>query len=329
MATRGGRRGESGGVDPGRAKAAAAAVGGVILAPGTVFLRGEFVPGRQPDGNTTLVHGPEGLVVFDTGRHDEHVARVSAYARASGVPVAAIVNSHWHLDHASGNTRLRAEYPQARIYASRAREGAMTSFLAGYRAQLADMVDRQAGSAEELIGFRAEMARIDAGTKLLPDVLITSTNERALAGRVVRLGLALDAVAGGDVWLFDPTTKLLLAGDLVTLPAPLFDTACAERWRSALAELDEVPFETLVPGHGAPMSHAQFRRYRRAFEGLVDCSAGVAEKAACVEGWQRDAGDLVPQADQKQGRMLLDYYVGKVLRGAGGRCGALGGRPLG
>ena len=52
------------------------------------------------------------------------------------LPVVAIVNSHWHLDHVSGNAALRAAYPRAQVYASDAIDGAMRGFLADYRRQL-------------------------------------------------------------------------------------------------------------------------------------------------------------------------------------------------
>ena len=92
--------------------------GGVILAvttpppqeiaPGVVLLRGAILPERGPDGNTVVFDAPEGLVVVDTGRHAWHSDAILAFARAGTRPVAAIVNTHWHLDHTSGNGRIKA-----------------------------------------------------------------------------------------------------------------------------------------------------------------------------------------------------------------------------
>ena len=119
------------------ATAAAAPPGGrpaaVEVAPGVWLLPGGFAPGAQPDGNTVLFSAPGGLVVVDTGRHAAHADAVLALARAAGAPIAAVVNTHWHLDHVGGNPRLRAAYPALRVHASRAIEGARTGFLAAYR----------------------------------------------------------------------------------------------------------------------------------------------------------------------------------------------------
>ena len=73
------------------------------LAAGVHLQPGGFEPGRGPDGNTIIFDGPQGLVVVDTGRHSWHSDAILAYARERGRPIAAIVNTHWHLDHSSGN----------------------------------------------------------------------------------------------------------------------------------------------------------------------------------------------------------------------------------
>jgi hypothetical protein len=39
------------------------------------LVRGEFVPGRQPDGNRVILRGPAGLIVVDSGRHPAHRRR--------------------------------------------------------------------------------------------------------------------------------------------------------------------------------------------------------------------------------------------------------------
>jgi glyoxylase-like metal-dependent hydrolase (beta-lactamase superfamily II) len=287
---------------------------GEVLAPGVVLLRGAFVPGEQPDGNTVMLAGEDGWVVVDSGRHAAHTQRIIDAARASGEPVVAVVNTHWHLDHVSGNAMLRRAYPGLQVHASRAIEGALQGFLAGYRAQLQGAIEGGAGDEAQAAAWRDEIARIDAGAALLPDAPVTSAGERSLAGRRVRLGLVHDAVTAGDVWLFDPATRILVAGDLVTLPAPLFDTACPERWRSQLAALERVEFETLVPGHGRALERAELGRYRRAFEALLQCAGGTAEAQQCIDGWMTAARGLYDASEEALARSLLAYYVGQILR---------------
>ncbi len=58
---------------------------------------------QGPDGNSIILDAPDGLIVFDTGRHPEHRTSNPRLRQERGRPVAAIVNSHWHLDHTTGN----------------------------------------------------------------------------------------------------------------------------------------------------------------------------------------------------------------------------------
>ena len=286
-----------------------------VIAPDIDLISGTFVAGTQPDGNTVIFKGADGLIVFDTGRHPVHTQEIIDFATAAKLRVVAIVNSHWHLDHVGGNVMLRKAYPDAHVYASAAIEDAMHGFLANYHAQLEDAIKQAGNDTAKQAPWRAELALIDAGPALFPDQRITKTSMHKIAGRKLRVGYESDAVTAGDVWIFDPATRVLASGDLVTLPAPLFDTACAEHWRGALGRVAAVDFTVLVPGHGAPMHRAEFATYRRAFDHLLDCAAGKASKQTCSDGWMNDAGALIPPGDQALARSLLDYYIDGNLRG--------------
>ena len=292
----------------------ARASGGVPIARDIVLFPGGFAPGRQPDGNSIVLRAPDGLIVFDTGRHREHTRHLLDHARASGEDIAAIINSHWHLDHSSGNRMLRKAYPHAQVLASDAVDSALTGFLADSRKQAQAMIDRGAMTEPQLSEVRGDMETIAERDSLIPTRVVEHGEELKIAGRRVRIGLSANAATAGDVWLFDPATKVLLAGDLVTLPAPFLDTACAAGLRDALAALDDIDFQVLVPGHGAPMDRSAFGRYRVAFDHLLACAAGNDEAGRCIDGWLRDAGTLVPASQHDQARQLLDYYVVQVLR---------------
>jgi len=287
---------------------------GQPLAEDVALLRGRFVAGTQPDGNTLMLRGRDGWIVIDSGRHAEHTGRIVAAVAGSGLPLRAIVNTHWHLDHVAGNAALREAHPHAQVWASPEIERALDGFLADYRRQLDALLAKPPADGAQAQALREERARLDTGPRLLPTHPITAGGERTLAGRRVVFGVEADAVSGGDVWLFDPGSGVLAAGDLVTLPVPLLDTACAEGWRAALARLDAVPFTTLVPGHGAPLDRVGFARYRGAFDRLLACAAGDGDARACNEQWLRDVDGLVAAEDVALARSLLDYYVPHVLR---------------
>jgi glyoxylase-like metal-dependent hydrolase (beta-lactamase superfamily II) len=284
------------------------------IAPGTYLLEGETKPNRQPDGNSIIIVAPAGLIVFDTGRHAEHARQLIDFAREQDRPIAAIINSHWHLDHVGGNPRLRAEFPGIQVYASAAIDDARRGFLADYRAHLVTELAQSAKSPDVQQSMRSEIALIDEGPALGPTDIIRKSARRTIAGRVLQLNLESNAVTAGDVWVLDPKSRVLLAGDLVTLPAPFFESACPARWRESLAHLDKAPFDLMVPGHGAPMRRPQFAAYRKAFSDLLDCAAGNAEKNACIEGWVSDASALIRSDDASYARTLIGYYLDNYLR---------------
>jgi glyoxylase-like metal-dependent hydrolase (beta-lactamase superfamily II) len=297
------------------AASAVAAAQPQSIAPHTVLLRGGFEAGRQPDGNSVILLAPDGLIVVDSGRHPGHAQAIVDFANRRDQPVVAIINTHWHLDHIGGNPRLRSAFPGVQVHASDALAGAMQGFLARYREQLEQLLREAGDDVGKRAPFEAELAILDAGPALAPDHVVSVAGERSVAGLSLRIGLAKRAATEGDVWLYDPATRVLVAGDLVTLPAPFFDTACGSGWVSALAALEDVPFETLVPGHGTPMGRAAFGRYRAAFVQLLDCAASDVEPKACADGWLAGVGELVPASEQPLARMLLDYYLDQVLRG--------------
>lgn len=283
--------------------------------PSTVTLiPGHWTPGAQPDGNSVLFEGPDGLLLLDTGRHIEHSRKLIETIQARGKPLRWIVNSHWHLDHIGGNAELRAAFPQAKVMASDAVMAARSGFLARYRAQVAEQIDKPDTSDAQRLAFKRELAIIDNQAAQTPDVSVQASGEQVLAGRKMMVGLARNAATAGDVWLYDIEARVLASGDLVTLPVPFLDTACAERWSSALDTLAAQPFEQLIPGHGQPLTREGFERYRRGFKSLLQCAAGTQAAAECTTGWLSTLGDLIPASEQRLATAYMGYYMEEHLR---------------
>lgn len=285
------------------------------VAAGVHLLEGRFEPGRQPDGNSVVFETSTGLVVVDSGRHREHTQRILDFAQAADKPIAAVINTHWHLDHIGGNPLLRATYPDLAVHASGAIEGAMAGFLAKYRRSLETQLAKPELAEEKRAALSTERALIDAGTALYPTNAVTADTKLAIGDRPLELKLEKDAVTGGDVWVYDPRTRVLVAGDLVTLPAPLFDTACPARWQASLRRLAAIDFKVLVPGHGPPLSRQQFDGWQRSYDTLLSCADSSAPSGDCIDGWLDGTAGMVAEADRGQARSLLQYYLDQRLRG--------------
>ena len=290
------------------------------IASGVWLIPGGFLPGREPDGNTVVFQAPRGLIVLDTGRHVWQRQAILAFAQSRHAPIVAIFNSHWHLDHTSGNAELKRAYPAARVYASRAIEEALKGFLPKSAADDRKYLDSGQADAGETEDLRSDIATIENPAALIPDVPIDASRTLKVGGRRLDVHLAKDAATAGDVWLYDPATRTAAVGDLVTLPAPFLDTACPAGWRAALVEIEAVPFRTAIPGHGPPMTRAQFTSYRTAFDALVDCAASPAAKQQCAADWTKGVGPLLDPGDLplKRAQQMTEYYV-DLLRQNGGK----------
>ena len=109
-----------------------------------------------------------------------------------------------------------------------------------------------------------------------------------------------------------------MLGDLVTLPAPFFETACPARWQAAL---DEV-WATAVRLGGArtrrdddPGAVRRLSPRLRRLPWLRRRRRGAAE---CAAGWTRDVGEfLASDADRTQATRYAAYYVDFLRKGGG------------
>lgn len=289
----------------------------VTLAKDVHLLPDRFEPGSQPDGNSLLLEGTDGIIVFDTGRHVEHSAALIAWARRQGRPIVAIINSHWHLDHLGGNAPLRRAYPKLQAYASAAVNRALTTRLQRSEARLRARIDDPATDEATRRMLRIELDIVVQRDALMSDHFLDGPpHEMAVGGRALQIGVEVGAVSGGDAWVLDRASGILAVGDFVTLPVPFLDTACAPGWRAAMGRIESLPFERMVPGHGPVMSREDFRRYRMAFERLLDCADGDQPVSACSAGWIADLGPLLPPSAQAEAREMIDDYFTEHLRAA-------------
>lgn len=282
-------------------------------APPPHYIAGAVPGDRAPDGASVIFEAEDGLIVIDTGRHPDHQQKILDYAKMRGAPVSAIVNTHWHLDHTGGNAELRAAYPGLKVYATGAVDAALEGFLARGRAMNAEALDDPETPESQKADMRLDMEAVDHPQALRPDITVSERMSLPAKGRALELNVTDHAATAADIWVWDPATRTAVVGDLVTLPAPFFDTGCAEGWAKALNEIAAKPVERVIPGHGAPMDAKAFTTYRQAFENLVACASDQGSND-CAERWARDAGGLMSEAEKAGAVPYAQYYINHILR---------------
>lgn len=269
---------------------------------------------RAPDGNSIILDAPDGLIVVDTGRHPEHSAKILAVARERGRPIAAIINTHWHLDHTTGNLDLRQAYPAAQVYATNAIDGALVTYLRqGQERSDKALADPKTPAADRAQIMRGRH-RLDHPDTLRATRPVLRSIRMIIAGRDLDVHVAPFAASEADIWLYDRKERLAVVGDLVVDIVPFMDTACADGWLRALDQIERTPFVTLIPGHGPVMSRSDFLDWKKAFADFVACGRSKADKRVCIAGWEKGGAKFIDAEHRNYVRQAADYYLTTRLR---------------
>ena len=153
---------------------------------------------------------------------------------------------------------------------------------------------------------------------LLPDVAV-DIGRSAIAGRPLAVRVTANAVTAADLWLYDEKTGIAVLGDLVTLPAPFFETACPARWQEPLDEVWATPFRA----RGARTRRADDRGSSSTSIAAPSRPSVAASPATppptCAAGWTKDYRGVPrrPTAIDGRRREYAAYYV-DFLRKNGG-----------
>src|SRR4029079_16650190 len=92
--------------------------------------------------------------------------------------------------------------------------------------------------------------------------------------RIMHLGRGNTA---GDAIIFLPKEKIIMTGDLVVHPVPYMFGGYPKDFAATLHRLDQLNFETMIPGHGEVMRNEQARAYVRL---LIDFIETVTEQVS-------------------------------------------------
>jgi cyclase len=239
------------------------------------------IAGRGAQGNAGLIDlGGGQVLVFDTFLTPAAAQEFgSAAERLIGHAPTIVVNSHWHGDHINGNQVFAGE---AHIIATdRTREIMATrgvSTLEHNRRRGPDaLAEREAALAAETDPAKRQTMEQDLGEMrelvaalptmrvCLPD--ITFDHRMTLHG--ARRTVEIITLGGGhtdsDAFLLLPDERIAFMGDLLFVQShPWLGHGHPDAWLDILAQVEAMPIDIAIPGHGpvgTPKDCARNREY--------------------------------------------------------------------
>lgn len=187
--------------------------------------------------NTGFIVAEQGVIIIDVGPSRLYGEQLLALIQSiTDKPVLQIYITHQHPDH---------------FFGLQAFDGVETSALAGTISDLKLLAGDYSDNMYRLIGNAM------LGTEIVLPKSEVQPGVVTLGGRNIEL-LALGGHTATDLAIFDKTSGVLFAGDLVFhARAPTTPSADIPLWLESLAKLKSVPFSVLVPGHGPVTENAE------------------------------------------------------------------------
>jgi len=197
-------------------------------------------------------------------------------------PIRYVINTHAHPDHVFGNAAFAGE----------------AAIFVGHRNLPRALALR---GPYYLDAFRRSMGDALDGVELIaPQQLIDGEVKLDLGNRALSLHAWAAAHSDSDLTVFDDTTQILFAGDLVFVRhIPVVDGSL-RGWLAAVDALSRIPARRVVPGHGPlagwPLALAGERRYLERLaqdcRALIATGGSIAEAAATAGVSERSQWEL-------------------------------------
>ncbi len=227
-------------------------------------------------GNVTIIINDRDVIVVDaTGMVPAAQLIISEIKKLTNKPVRYLITTHFHDDHNYANSEFLKAFPGAEIISSKfTRDKILSDFFkdkfikanreAGYKDvapqlnQIVEEVTKEAYPGYEKVVANLNQAAIDIPNKRKsfiyatyspPSLIIENQMVIYRGEREIRI-IPGAGDTPGDLWIYLPKEKIIISGDAVVRPTPYGGSTTPIEWISTLEKMEQLDFNTLVPGHG-------------------------------------------------------------------------------
>lgn len=262
-------------------------------------------PGSHAGGNAGFVVGDDGvLVVDDFGLQPASQAFLAAIRRVTSKPIRYVVDTHYHIDHITGNGLLA----QAGAVIMAQRNVRVWSRTENHRVLLPPVTTEEA----------------DAVAHVVPPALVYRDGVEVYLGEKKIVVRVMPGHTGGDSVVVVPDAKVVFTGDLYwdhALPNLVdADTAAQAATLDTLAR--DYPDAHFVPGHGRFVPEPELDKWDmaraddlRSLSGyLTDLRAAVGEALSSGKSGQAVQDEVLPKLKRRYGGLFaFDFFASKNI----------------
>ena len=310
----------------------------IEAAPGIYAVLPEFA-----GANAAIIINNTGVIVVDSHSSPASSATlIDAIKRLTDKPIRHVINTHWHVDHQSGNesyrdmtdgpvdiiahhytredipTLGRTQYEQSTPYLTMPLDAALEAL------DDASLSDSQREAVAKFHGMQEEfVARGDAFEFTLPDVTIEKSltlHSEVNAAQVMYLH---PAHTRGDVVVYVPEQRVLIVGDILTKPILWTWSSYPQDYIKTLRALEALDVDKILIGHGGPVLEGMdyLITVRQLMEAIVTFSlAAEAAGLSAEQAVENGTADATLQsyrrrfvADNEQENQMFDQMIGWTI----------------
>ena len=224
-------------------------------------------------GNVAVLVTNEGVLLIDDKFEQDHDQIVAKVKSVTNQPIKYVINTHYHADHSGGNGKM---------------------------VPMSVEIISTANSRKNILEHRQS----NAPPNVVP-ARLTFTEETSvfIGGKEVRARYFGRGHTNGDAVIYFPADRTVHTGDLMAGASPLIDYnggGSLIEWTKTLdGVLNQLDFDTVIPGHGNVTNKAGLKSYRDNVDklrnrvtGLIregKTQADVAKVMQSEYGWAPDS----------------------------------------